>query len=461
MNLKTKNNNEKLAPGSVNNLRSSLENLKILRKNVIEFLKDQQNKHGDLVTIFYRNNRAVYFINHPNNIKEVLINQHQNLIQGEGHKFLRFLLGKGLLTVNEPEHHEQRKIIQPEFHRKRIESYFQIMKDETYKFISNWKNDQKLDIHDEMTKLTLNVVSKSLFGTIVDEDISKIRKADHFLNEHIMKSLLTPFGRYKIYFPLPSTIKVYLARNTFNKIVNKLIKSKAKEFKKNILNNNNLNTDLITMLLEIYKKDKNRNKKVRDQTMTFFMAGHETTAKLLTWTWYLLSKNKNINININEELKNVLQDRDLTLDDLPNLIYTKKVIKEILRLYPPAWSISRTAKNDFNINGYKVRKGYGLLISPFLTHRDPRFFESPNDFIPERWTEEFEKNLPKCAYFPFGAGPRLCIGEAFANMEALVIISIITKKFEIELTPKNLEVEIQSHVTLAPKKGMPVIIKEK
>ena len=210
------------------------------------------------------------------------------------------------------------------------------------------------------------------------------------------------------------------------------------------------------MLIHIYylKKDKKSKKKIRDQAMTFFMAGHETTAKALTWCFYLLSKNPNVLKKFKEEIQKVLKNEPLELKHLEQFVYGEKILKEVLRLYPPAWFIGRRVKENFEIANYPMQKTFGIALSPFITHRDPRFFEKPNQFIPERWTVDFEKNLPRCAYFPFGAGPRLCIGESFANMEALCVMILTIQNFNMKLLfPKQVP-KLFAGVTLAPRKGI-------
>ena len=453
-----------LPPGPINNTLETFINLSKIIKNInygIEFLKENVEKYGDIVTIFNVWNRAAFFLRSPELIREMLINQHQNLYQGESSRFLNLIIGNGLLTSNGKEHHLQRKSIQPEFHRKRIDSYFEDMKTETLKYISNWEKENTFNIHTEMKNLTLRIVSKTLFDFNLKESYNIFSKEDKIINNYIMKVSLQFTGRLKTILPFPSTLRFYKSRSKIKNIITKLIKQKKAKYN---LDPNNLSSDLLTMLIHIhsgaktFKEKKYAKSQVYDQAMTFFLAGHETTANALTWAWYLLLINPSKFEKLKEEVKNLLSDNELTLDNLNNFVYAKKVFKEALRLYPPAWFLLRRAINDFEINGYEIKKGFSIAASPYISHRDPRYFENPEEFIPERWTEEFEKNLPRGAYFPFGGGPRMCIGEAFANMEGVVVLVLLAQKFDFELTPANYETKINPQITLTPFNGVPVRI---
>ncbi len=450
----------KYPPSSVTHIFNTL---RLLKKIITEtsyglaFLEKELEKHGDIITVVEVPFKKAYFIRHPDYIVELLINQHLNLNQGDSSRFLKLIVGNGLLTSNGKEHHIQRKTIQPEFHRKRIESYFSIMMNETKNYLSRWQNKEGenfLNMHREMKNITLRIVTKSLFDYEYDETYHSFNNMDSVINNFIVKVSLQITGKIRSLLPLPSTLGFYYQRRKIKKLINNLIDEKLDIYEKD---STNISNDLITMLIHIHSEAKSKKEKksarqqIYDQAMTFYLAGHDTTANALSWTWYLLAKYPEVHEKAKKEVEMVLGARALSLEDIPKLIYIKKIFKEVLRLYPPAWFLQRKAIKDFNFKEYTVKKGYSISCSPYLSQRDSRYFEDPNTFIPERWTEDFEKNLPRGAYYPFGMGARMCIGEAFAQMEATVVIAMILQNFDFNLEPKDIQIDINPKITLLPK----------
>ena len=435
---------------------SSFANLLQMRKYPLEFLYKAAKDCGDIVKLPGLRN-TTHLFTHPEHIKEILQLQHQKVKQGAGHRILKLLLGEGLLTSDGERHTKDRRAIQPEFHRKRIAGYVSVMAEKSQKYTSQWRDGQEIEMSQEIKKLTLAIVTKTLFGTELEADIRKIKTADLELQKTVLEHTLHPLGPILHYLPLPSALRFRRAARVFNTIIYRLIAerqaSKTEE------------KDLISMLLSIEDPEHAKNqkelvKRVRDQALTFYLAGHETTANALSWTCYLLAKNPQVESKMYTEIKEVLQDRPAVFEDISQLQYTARVFKEALRLYPPAWSIGRTVIADFKIGPYLMRKNWECIVSPYITQRDSRWFTKADEFIPERWTEAFEKELPRCAYFPFGVGPRQCIGEGFAKFEGVIVLSYIFQKWKLHIDP-NYSAELDPGITLAIKHGLPVRLEKR
>ena len=437
-----------------------IANLLQIRKDPIGYFCKAAKKYGDIVSII-QNGRVCLFT-HPEHVRELLQLQHLKLRQGLGHKRLRFFLGEGLLTSDGERHREDRRKIQPEFHRKRIAGYAQLMSEKASSHALQWKDGQEVGIGQEFKSLTLAIVVGALFGTELKADLTEMSAAEPVLHRNIIRSTLHPFGDFALRFPTPENLRFKRAISVFDRIIYRLIREKIEA--------KAMGEDLISMLLELenledledtksrgeQKKKKASLKRVRDQALTFFMAGHETTANGLTWTAYLLAKNPKVEAKMYNEIKKALQGKEAQLEDIPRLEYTAKVFKEALRLYPPAWLIGRTVVSEFKIDSYLMRKGVLCHVSPYITQRDPRWFPKPTDFLPERWTEDFEKGLPRYAYFPFGAGPRQCIGEAFAKLEGVIILANIFQKWKLRLSSAAYLPEFGHKITLGPKEDIPM-----
>ena len=431
-----------------------------IRKDSIGFFCKAAKEYGDVVRLFPEGRS--YLFTHPEHVREILQLQHQNARQGRGHRVLKFFMGNGLLSSDGERHKEERRKIQPEFHRKRIAGYCALMSEKAREHVSQWRDGQEIEICQEMQLLTLSIVVQALFGTELKADIHKIRKAERITQEINIKRTINrvgnPLGALLPYLPLPDNFRFNRAVAVFDQIVYRLIEEKLKAKAQG--------DDLISMLLVLedieriekianQKKRKKILRKVRDQALTFFMAGHETTANALNWACYLLAKRPKVEAKMQSEIKEALQGRAPQFEDIPRLEYTAKVFKETLRLYPTAWATGRTVVSDFKIGSYLMRKGWDCYVSPYVTHRDSRWFPNPERFLPERWTESFEKGLPRYAYFPFGAGPRQCIGEPFAKMEAVVILASIFQKWKLHIDPEYIS-ELNPEITLSPKKGIPL-----
>ena len=388
----------------------------------------------------------VYFLNSPELIESVLVTNQQNFRKDRVIQNSRWFLGQGLLTSEGGEWLRQRRLSQPAFHRERLALYARIINGCAEEMLDSWKDGENRDVHQEMMQLTLRVVAKVLFSVDVKNESKEVAAALNLLMKHSSgaRILLPPWVRY---LPLPFLIRVRRAVRQLDEVVYRIIRERRRS--------ENDNGDLLSMLMSARDEDGSRmtDRQLRDEVMTFLLAGHETTALSLSWAWYLLSGNQAVAVKLHEELARVLDGKNPSFEDLPRLCYTGAVVKESVRLYPPAWSLARTAAEDFEIGGYLVPAGSNVVMSQWIMHRDPRFFPSPEQFDPGRWFEEHTQRLPRFAYFPFGGGPRYCVGASFAMMEATLLLAAIAQRFRLRMVPGHKVVPLPS-ITLRPKYGI-------
>ena len=407
--------------------------------------------YGDIA--FYRFLRVpICQVTHPDDIEAVLVRNASNFHKSRDYSALEFILGRGLLTNEGPAWQTQRQLIQPAFRHENICDYARIMADSAAAHLSRWHDQQSCDLHHEMADLTLDIVSKSLFGSKRSHDTRAIGTEMSAVMERFFSqaalSFLLPDG-----FPIPKSPRLLRSRRNLNRVIFSIIRDRRQSPAHA--------TDLLQTLIAAADDEGMRmdDVQLRDEIMTLFLAGHETTANALTWTWYLLAQNAAVERNLHAELDSVLAGRAPTLADLPHLPYTEMVIKESMRLFPPAWGIGRRALRSFDIRGYHIPKGTNVFILQWLVHRDPRFYPDPLRFDPERWRSDPVRNgvLPRFAYFPFGGGPRVCIGAGFAMMEATLLLATIAQRYRFTLLPDPPVVPFFS-ITLRPKQGLPVRI---
>ena len=388
----------------------------------------------------------VYFLNSPELIESVLVTNQQNFRKDRVIQNSRWFLGQGLLTSEGGEWLRQRRLSQPAFHRERLALYARIINGCAEEMLDSWKDGENRDVHQEMMQLTLRVVAKVLFSVDVKNESKEVAAALNLLMKHSSgaRMLLPPWVRY---LPLPFLIRVRRAVRQLDEVVYRIIRERRRS--------ENDNGDLLSMLMSARDEDGSRmtDRQLRDEVMTFLLAGHETTALSLSWAWYLLSENPEAENKLHHELARVLDGKNPSFEDLPRLCYTEAVVKESVRLYPPAWSLARTAAEDFEIGGYLVPAGSNVVMSQWIMHRDPRFFPSPEQFDPGRWFEEHTQRLPRFAYFPFGGGPRYCVGASFAMMEATLLLAAIAQRFRLRMVPGHKVVPVPS-ITLRPKYGI-------
>ena len=388
----------------------------------------------------------VYFLNSPELIESVLVTNQQNFRKDRVIQNSRWFLGQGLLTSEGSEWLRQRRLCQPAFHRERLALYARIINGCAEEMLDSWKDGESRDVHQEMMQLTLRVVAKVLFSVDVKNESKEVAAALNLLMKHSSgaRMLLPPWVRY---LPLPFLIRVRRAVRQLDEVVYRIIRERRRS--------ENDNGDLLSMLMSARDEDGSRmtDRQLRDEVMTFLLAGHETTALSLSWAWFLLTENPEAENKLHHELARVLDGKNPSFEDLPRLCYTEAVVKESVRLYPPAWSLARTAAEDFEIGGYLVPAGSNVVMSQWIMHRDPRFFPSPEQFDPGRWFEEHTQRLPRFAYFPFGGGPRYCVGASFAMMEATLLLAAIAQRFRLRMVPGHKVVPVPS-ITLRPKYGI-------
>jgi cytochrome P450 len=395
----------------------------------------------------------VYFLNHPDLIECALITQQQNFLKDRVIQNSRWFLGHGLLTSEGPSWMRQRRLCQPAFHRERLASYAEIATKCAEQMLRTWSEGQVRDVHQEMMQLTLRVVAKVLFSVEVNKQTERVQQALNLLMKHSSggRMILPPSLRF---LPLPFLIRVRRAVRQLDQVVYGIIRHRRASAYEN--------GDLLSMLMAARDEDGSRmsDRQLRDEIMTFLLAGHETAALSLSWTWYLLSQHCEAEQKLYCELQQVLAGRLPSFEDLPRLRYTEHVIKESMRLYPPAWSLARTAAKDLELGGYRIPAGSNVVMSQWILHRDPRFFLDPQDFDPDRWYSEDAQKLPRFAYFPFGGGPRFCIGASFAMMEATLLLAAIAQQFELRLVPGP-AVEPLPSITLRPKNGIRMFLRRR
>jgi len=347
----------------------------------------------------------------------------------------------------------QRRLCQPAFHRERMASYGHTMSAFTEEMLATWKDGEVRDVHQEMMQLTMRIVAKVLFGVEVKADTERVAAALNALMRHTSggRMILPPVVRH---VPIPAMIRVKRAVRELDEIVNRIIRERRASGQDT--------GDLLSMLMAARDEDGSgmTDRQLRDEILTFLLAGHETTAVSLSWTWYLLSEHPEIGEKLRQELSQVLGGRTPQLEDLSRLPYTDSVVKESMRMYPPAWSLARTTIKELDLSGYRIPVGSNVVMSPWIMHRDPRFFEQPEKFNPDRWTTEATQRLPRFAYFPFGGGPRLCIGASFAMMEAALLTAAIAQRFQLRLVPGHPVAALPS-ITLRPKHGMMMSLAKK
>ena len=415
--------------------------------------------YGDLVTMSVKP-ALLLLVNHPDLVRDIVITHHQQVGRSPNSEVLRYAMGDGLVTASGTDHLRQRRLIQPPFHRSRIQGYGAVMQQFAAQHPRRWQDGQSVDMAQEMSALTLRIVVKTLFGLELPDDARRIGAAFELINNYLVTRVNQPPRLRKLLhaLPAPYTLRFKRARARLDAIIFNLISQRRAAPTQD--------DDLLSLLLLSRLEDDSgdsqllTDQQVRDQTITLFAAGHETTAVCLTWTWYLLSMYPEIQRRFHAELDDVLGSRPPTLDDLPNLDFTDRILTESLRLYPPIWFWSRMAFQPLQLNGYEIPPGALLAAPQLIVQRDARWFPEPLEFRPDRWTPEFRENLPRFAYYPFGGGPRQCIGEAFARMEAKLILATLGQRWRVHHDPRH-RASMLPLISLRPKNGMPMYLERR
>ncbi|MBI4228696.1 MAG: cytochrome P450 [Deltaproteobacteria bacterium] len=422
-------------------------------RDMLGFLRRTAQGYGD-IAFFKLGSRQVYLLSHPDFIKDVLVTNNRNFQKSRALQRSKIVLGEGLLTSEGETHLRERRIIQPVFHHKRIKTYADVMTDFASRIGEHWENGEVVDIHKEMMRLTLAIVTKTLFGANVKSGEDEIARCLTTVVNQFPR-MLFPLSEYLDRLPIPGVRKFQNAMETLDKIVYSLIEERR--------GRSDEGEDLLSMLLSAQDEECGEgltDSQVRDEAMTLFLAGQESTSNSLVWTWYLISRYPDIEKRLHDELDSQLGGRLPNVEDLIKLPYTRKVFSESLRLYPPAWTVVRRAIEDYQVDGYVVPSGSDIYMSQYVVHHDPRFFSDPFRFDPERWNQDKCSSLPQFAYFPFGGGPRRCIGESFAWMEGMMLMATIASKWKMRLVPGQTIVP-KPLITIRPKYGMKMIMERR
>jgi cytochrome P450 len=422
-----------------------------MQQDPLEYFTVLTRQYGDVWGMRIGNFRSL-FINHPDLIEDVLVNKARLYHKGRILQANKYLFGEGLLTAEGDFWLRQRRLAQPAFHRERIAAYAATMADYTEQMLATWRSGEERDVHQEMMNLALRIVGKTLFDADVTRDAREVGETLDMLLK-----IASNFGRtvlVPLWLPTPGNLRAKAGVRRIEKIIYRIIAERRAGGKDT--------GDLLSTLLQMQDEDGTRmnDRQLRDETITLFLAGHETTASTLSWTWWLLAQNPAVEKRFHEELHGVLGGRRPTMDDLPRLTYLGHVLTESLRLYPPAWGMARLAEQEHEIAGYPVLPGYGVAMAQWVVHRDARWFDAPLEFRPERWENGLAKQLPRFAYFPFGGGPRQCIGNTFALMEASVVLATVGQKYRFEPVPGH-EVKAMASITMRPKNGIRVRLEKR
>src|ERR1051325_5156579 len=418
------------------------------RRDSIKFIQRIARDYGD-ISYFRMGPQDVYFLNHPDYIKDVLVTHQQNFTKGRALQRSKRLLGEGLLTSEGEFHRRQRRLAQPAFHRQQIMTYGAAMTAYAERMRAGWRDGETLNISQEMMRLTLAIVGKTLFDTDVEAEADETSDALTTI-VHLFNAMMLPFSELLEKLPLPQKRRFEKEKQRLDATIYRMIEERRLSGEDR--------GDLLSMLLGARDEESDgtgmTDKQVRDEALTIFLAGHETTANALTWTWYLLSEHPEVEAKLHAEIDRVLGGKRLpTLEDMPQLRYTEMVLAESMRLYPPAWAIGRLSINEHEIGGYVIPPRALVLVSPYVMHRDARFFPEPERFDPERWTPAARESRPQFAYFPFGGGARRCIGEGFAWMEGILLIATLARHWRLRHVPGH-PVALHAAITLRLKHGM-------
>ena len=421
----------------------------------LQFFRELKETCGDAARFTLFRERFILFSD-PALVNEVLVTKQNSFRKGRALEGARVFLGNSLLVSEGEEHTRQRRLIQPAFHRGRIAGYAAIMADRARTWTDAQRAGAEIDLAVEMNRLTLAVVAATLFGSDVDREAGDIAESLTVIIESFNRMLL-PLWRYWRNLPLPANLRLRAAQRSLDATIYRLIGQRRKEGRDH--------GDLLSMLLAAEDAENPQKRltdvEVRDQAMTLFLAGHETTANALAWTWHLLAQHDDVRVKMKAEIEAVLGPERLpTLEDTQRLPFTTAVFSEAMRLYPPVWVVGRRALEDVTIGDVAVPKRTIVIMSQYIVHHDARFWPDAMEFRPERWLDEAAQAArPKFAYFPFGGGGRICIGDAFAWTEGVILLAVMARRWKFEPVPGH-PVELNATVTLRPKFGLRMVVKE-
>lgn len=419
-----------------------------MSRDIVGFLSRVQRDYGDVAS-FRLGRRRIYLLSHPEHIRDVLVTRAENFTKGPALRMAKVTLGEGLLTSEGDFHRRQRRMIQPAFHAQRVADYGADIVRFALRARERWRPGEVVEVRAAMTQLTLEIVAKTLFDAEIDAEVRELGEA--------MDVTVTMFDRSRYpwapllnVLPLASNRRFLRAKDRVFQTIERMIADRrASPSERN---------DLLSILLRARDAEGDgggmSDEQLRFEAMTLFTAGHETTANAMVWTWWLLAQNPAAEARLHEELTRELAGRAPTVADVPRLAYTRAVLSESMRLYPPAWIVGREAAGAHVVGDYEIPRGGVVLMSQYLVHRDARWWERPEAFEPGRWLgESSAAGRPRYAYFPFGGGPRQCVGESFAWLEGILLIATLAQRWRLRLVDGS-SVRLHATITLRPRDPM-------
>jgi len=450
MSTATPSIHSRLPPGPNGTLLGG--NVRQFRAGLLNFLLETARDYGPLAS-FRIGPRRVFLASGHELIEQVLVTDAKHYIKHFGARAFKPVLGNGLVTSEGAFWHRQRKIIQPAFHKARVQSYAPVMAALTDQTLESWTPSKSVRIDEEFENLTGKIALKTLFD--LDDAGDRERFSDTLkLAFDLMDARLRRAFKLPLWVPTPANRRLQSAVGELDRTMEGFIASgRSRQCP---------GDDLLSRLLFAQHEDGTRmsDRQLRDEAMTLYLAGHETTALTLAWSWYLLSQNPNVENKLVSEWQHVLGGATPTADHLHRLPYTAAVIAESMRLFPPVYVIGREATADLELGGFLVKRGYTVLMSQWVNHRDPKYFPEPEEFRPERWENGRAKRIPKFAYYPFGGGQRICVGNTFALMETAIVLAAVGQRYRFTLDPDAV-IGIKPQITLLPANGIPATLERR
>ena len=417
--------------------RRLLGSLLEVRRDRLKFVTHATEKYGDLIC-FRMGPKSLYLLNHPDYARHVLCDNETNYRKGLGLIEAKPLLGEGLLTSNGELWASQRRLLQVAFHNKRMDEFSNSMVDATHATLERWSDEQVVDIAHEMVALTMRILGSTLFRMDLSETIDDVSRDLTVLTRWAM-SRMTSISRLPMHVPTRKNRRARAALRRLESLVEEMIRQHSDAG----------NESLLSLMAAGDKKQ------TRNELMTLLLAGHETTAATLTWVWYLLSQHPEVEQRLHAEVDQVLEGRRPTMSDIPRLVYTKMIVSETLRLYPPVWLLPRQTIDRDRLDGHIIPANADVLVCVYTIHRHRQFWDEPERFDPQRFAADKGAERDSCAYLPFGAGPRTCLGSRFGLMEVMLVVAMIAQRFRLRVVGDQ-KIEPEASLTLHPRHGLMV-----
>ncbi|RFU68578.1 cytochrome P450 [Bacillus sp. V59.32b] len=434
---------------------------KLITGHLNEFQEDplgfliKASRYGEVAKIRLGPFQKVYLISDPDMIKQVLVTKQKYFVKSKDFHALKTIVGEGLLTSEKETHMRQRRLIQPAFKRSHISNYGRDMIDITTDYLSKWEDGQERSITQDMMDITLGIISKTMFSLDFKDGYSILGEPIEMAMRMAIKRMRTLI-KIPLWIPTKSNLEYKKAMDKLNVVLYNIIEKRRQDHEKH--------EDMLGILMDARDDEDGvgmTDTQVRDELMTIFLAGHETTANALSWTLYLLSQHPEVEMKLFAEIDRVVGSRNPVPEDFMKLPYTQNIIWESMRIYPPAFVTGREVDEEVEIRGCHFKKGDTVMVSQYVMHHKPEYFPEPKAFRPERFENNFVKTIPAYAYFPFGGGPRVCIGNHFAMMEAVLVLATISRRFRVKLAPDHRPVIPYPSITLRPRGGLRMVLEER